>query len=203
MSSHLFHHLIEYLYDLGLLGIFISLFIENIGIPFPIGFSYILAQKYIDDGNYSFSFMLTFLTASHLAGSLLAYAGGIYWRGVLGSYFARSVKFKRAETVITDWYTRYGSLTVLITRLIGYVRPWASYVAGFAGVRLGPFLLWTFIGTLVLNVVVLYFTKWLLVLWRQTEHQHSVLLLGIVFLGITILWGGFFARRFWHRKGNR
>ena len=58
------------------------------------------------------------------------------------------------------WYRKYGPLAILFGRLVGQVRPWASFVAGLAGVPLPQFCLWTILGTAVFTAVTMWVTAY-------------------------------------------
>jgi membrane protein DedA with SNARE-associated domain len=135
--------------------------IENIGIPFPIEAGYLVAAALIKQGA-SYPLMLGLLTAGHLLGSIAAFGLGWWGEGWLTKRLQHKRRFLEVSESLHKWYKRYGSITIFATRFIGYVRPWSSLAAGFAQMRWLPFLLWTFAGTLLFNVIVLEFTLYFL-----------------------------------------
>jgi membrane protein DedA with SNARE-associated domain len=158
------------LLSLGLAGIFLTVAIENIGVPFPIEASYIAACLLIQQKGYSYFLLLFILTTGHLSGSTAA----LGYRSE--AFFLRLWKNKPKFTAIHDlvhrWYSRYGALTVFLTRFVGYVRPWSSFVAGFARIGWKTFVLWTFLGSLLFNIILLEFTARFLHIWFRYDHHR-------------------------------
>jgi len=147
-------------------GVFFSLVIENIGVPFPIEAAYLIAADLIKHGQ-SYYLWLIILTAGHLCGSLISYGIGWWGEEYLMKRFGVRPGFIKASIAIHGWYQRYGSYTIFATRFIGYVRPWASLVAGFAKIRWQPFLWWTLIGSLLFNILALEITVYFMHLWTR------------------------------------
>ncbi|MBI3495376.1 VTT domain-containing protein, partial [Candidatus Berkelbacteria bacterium] len=79
-----------------------------------------------------------------------------------------------------NWYNRYGGAAVILGRLIGYVRPWASYIAGLSGIRPGPFFLYTLIGSMMVNLLTMIFTVQLATFWQQYRGYHYLISLGVI-----------------------
>lgn len=181
--------------QMGLIGIFLSIAIENLGIPFPIEGSYILACILIQKG-YSYPLMLSVLTAGHLFGGTAAYLLGLWCEPFLMRRFDRRTDFIKVHDWLHRWYTRYGALTVFGMRFVGYVRPWSSFVAGFARVRFITFFFSTLVGSLLFNVFLLEVTSRLLGAYRN-YHSHFRLLIILGLLAFCLL--VFAARVIWRR----
>lgn len=141
----------------GLAGIFVTMVIENMGVPFPTEASYLWAVAMIERG-YSYLLLFSVLTAGHLVGAIAAYFIGYWGEGVLARRFIEKPAYTKASDWLQKWFARYGSLTIFATRLIGWVRPWSSLAAGFAHIGFAQFLFWTIVGTLLFNWIVLEFT---------------------------------------------
>ena len=116
-----------------------------------------------------------------------------YWIGRKGDRYVREKiknggKLKDTHDLLVKWYKKYGIITVFLTRFVGYVRPWSSYVAGFAEVDFWPFLLWTFVGSLIFNIICLYFTSIFVLIWRRYEiyHVYIAVIMFIFFFGLII-----------------
>jgi len=164
----------------GLLGIFVSMLIENVGIPLPTEGAFLVALNLVSQGHYSFWLMYWFVVASHMIGAVVAYSLGRWFNHGLMHRFAQSREFIDAERAIHFWYDRYGSITVLATRLIGYVRPWSSLVAGVAEFPFWPFFLWSFIGTLLFVYPTMRISALLVILWQRSPATHIIISLSIL-----------------------
>jgi membrane protein DedA with SNARE-associated domain len=145
----------------GLIGMFVSVMIENLGIPLPTEPAYLVGQTLITNGTYSWPIVHGVLLAGHLTGATISY--------LAGRRIAHKLKVHRDFTVtqkkIASWFDKYGLPTVFATRLIGYVRPWSSYIAGIAEVKFIPFILLTAAGTIILNAITLFFIQQVVHVW--------------------------------------
>lgn len=183
-------HLVQHF---GLGGIASSMIIENIGIPLPTEAAFLVSQTLITQGNHSFWFMYWFVVGAHMIGAIVAYFIGFRLR-LLGDHFlARSQKFIQTRAKLEQWYKQYGIVIVLAARLIGYVRPWASLVAGFAEFSFWPFLLWTFIGTLLIVYPSMKATALLVLIWNRYPGSH-------IFISVIMLFSFFGVLLFVHRR---
>lgn len=171
----------HFLRQFGITGIFLSMFVENIGIPLPTELGYLLGREMINSEKYSFLIILFVLTLGHLFGAIIS-----YWIGTLGDSFVnkrlrKNKKVIEVHTKLIKWYKKYGNLTIFLTRFVGYVRPWSSFVAGFAEVKFWPFVFWTALGSFLFNIILLYLSEILILIWRKYEIYHFVIAI-IMFL---------------------
>lgn len=138
-SFLLIHSLSEWLNGIGLIGLFLTMFIEGASIPFP-GIVVVLA--------YGYMMPLNILEASAVAAgmsffysiaSLIPYAIAYKLENLLPSKLKRGVKKAR------NWFHKYGVWSIALARPFG-VGNYISYVAGLT--KVGPlrFLCLTFIG---------------------------------------------------------
>lgn len=169
-------------------SVFFGILVANIGIPFPITASYLLAAGLIEGGQ-SYTIGLTVLTAAHVGGSMIAYGIGWWGEDYLTQRFQHRPGFIKASNSIRSWYAHYGSITVFATRFIGYVRPWSSLVDGFARINWQPFLWWTFLGSLLLNIILLEFWVYFMDLWLHFGWlMRGSALIWLAISGTAIYW---------------
>ena len=162
--------------SLGSAGVFVSMLVENIGVPLPTEIGYLIAQELISTGKHSWTFMIVVLTLGHTTGALISYSVGRWGDGIVKSDMQKSNKnVQELHVKLQGWYDKYGNITIFGTRFIGYVRPWSSYIAGFSGVAFWPFFIWTLLGSLIFNIMTLYFTGALIVIWRRYEVYHFLI----------------------------
>lgn len=188
MTHLLVFHIFGFFKSLGLLGAFLSMFIENVGVPLPTEIGYLIGQNMIVQGVHSYFFILFVLTAGHLAGALVSYGVGRWGGEMVMTKLKGNKKINEVHVKLEKWYKKYGSLTVFLTRFVGYVRPWSSLVAGFAEVPFWPFLLWTTLGTIIFNIMTLYFSGVILLVWRRFAFFHFwiILIVAVSFLAVFI-----------------
>ena len=188
MLAHTFLYCAHFLEHLGMAGAYLSMVIENIGIPLPTEIGYIIAQNLINVGRYHYLTALLILTFGHLTGAVISYFIGRLGDNYVNEKLKANSKIKEVHAKLENWYKKYGNLTVFLTRFVGYVRPWSSFVAGFAEVPFLPFLLWTFLGSFIFNALTLYFTRIFILIWRRYVALHFVFIsIGfILFFGFVI-----------------
>lgn len=164
--------------------------IENIGIPLPTEGAFLVGLHLVNQGYYSFWEMYWFIVAAHMVGAVIAYGLGRWFKRGLMRRFGGSKKFTEVERAIFGWYDKYGSITVLATRLIGYVRPWSSLIAGVAEFPFWPFLFWSFVGTLLFVYPTMKISAVLMTMWNRYPVAHIFISIGILvgLLAVIFLW---------------
>ncbi len=170
--GHLTASIFHLFRSLSIYGAFLSMVIENIGIPLPTEIGYLIAQDLIVRGVFSYPFILFILTLGHVLGAVISYKIGLLGDNYINRKFKNNQKITLVHKKLEEWYKNYGSLTVFLTRFVGYVRPWSSYIAGLAEVDFWPFLLWTTVGSLLFNIITMYFTSIFLTVWRRYSLYH-------------------------------
>lgn len=133
------HSVLEWLSGIGIIGLFLTMFIEGASIPFP-GIVVVLAYGYI----MPFNLFETILIA--LGMSLFYSIASIIPYTI--AYKLESVLPKRLKAGIEKakkWFGKYGIWSIALTRPFG-VGNYISYVAGVTKVKLIHFILLTFIG---------------------------------------------------------
>lgn len=203
MISAVMLYFFELFKSLSLLGAFLSMFIENIAIPLPTEIGYLIGHDLIARGRYSYLVVLFVLTLGHVAGSVISYYIGRLGDNYIKDKISKSSKVKEVHDKLELWYRDYGNLTVFITRFVGYVRPWSSIVAGLAEVPLGPFVLWTTLGSLIFNIINIYFAGIFILIWRRYEALHFLLIsLAITFTLAVFIYGAIKHYRSKKRSGG-
>jgi membrane protein DedA with SNARE-associated domain len=97
-----------------------------------------------------------FATIGSLVGALVAYAIG-YWGGrPLLMRWGRFLRFTEDDLVRTEgFFERWGSAAALIGRMVPVVRSLVSFGAGVGRMRLGPFVLFTILGSVPWNAALI------------------------------------------------
>ncbi|HUD20700.1 MAG TPA: VTT domain-containing protein, partial [Candidatus Saccharimonadales bacterium] len=146
-------------------------------------------------GRYSFWYIYWLITDAHILGAVIAYGIGFWLREFTEHVFGQGKGFKKARAKLLDWYGHYGSVIVFAARLVGYVRPWSSLIAGFAEFAFWPFLLWSSLGTLIFVYVTMKVTAVLVIAWQHFPFGHIIISLLIAL--------GFFAFLFFARRKSK
>ena len=177
--------LVSYFAQIGLPGIGLFILLENIGVPLPTETAYIVAQALITSHRVNYLQVIIVFQLAHFIGSWTSYELGFRFRH---SQRVRDVepKVSQIQTLFNGWLTKYGLAAVFFSRLIGYVRPWASYIAGAAEIPRNSFLLWSFLGSLTFNVIALSVTRSIVHLWQRYPSTRFAMTT-FFFLGVIAL----------------
>ena len=156
---------------IGYLGVFILMTLESALIPIPSEIVMPFSGFLVAEGKMDFLFALLAGTLGNLTGSLIAYLLG-YFIGIepvkkVGKYLLiREEHLENAEKLV-EKYRIYASF---IGRLLPAVRTIISLPLGMVKTELKPFLVLTFTGSLIWNIVLLYLGVILRENWIIIEH---------------------------------
>jgi membrane protein DedA with SNARE-associated domain len=98
-------------------------------------------------GEYSLFAVVATATVANVIGSWIAYAIGYYGRVDVLEKHGRKLHIKQSHLRTADqWFERYGSATVFLTRMIPIVRTFISLPAGIARMPFWRFTVLTTLG---------------------------------------------------------
>ena len=177
--------------DLGLAGVFVLMLMESACIPVPSEATMLFAGFNVSTGHYSLFAAVAIGVLGNLVGSWIAYAVGYFGRIEWFEKHGHKVLIKPHHIRwADDWFQRYGSATVLFTRVLPIIRTFISLPAGVARM---PF--WRFTGLTVIGCI-----PWVLLLtfigkqagsnwktWKNHFHYLDYAVLAIVVIGVVWL----------------
>jgi membrane protein DedA with SNARE-associated domain len=142
----------------GYLGVAFAVALESVVIPIPselvlpfAGFLVAdpLAIEPLTGGRWSPVLLVVAGTAGSVLGALIAYGIG-YWAGrPFLLRFGRYLLIKPADVERTEvFFARHGGKAAFFGRMLPVVRSLVSYVAGVARMPLGPFVVYSALGSL-------------------------------------------------------
>lgn len=142
---------------LGPIGVAIAVLVENIFPPIPSEIMLALAGFTAADGAFTPASAIFWATVGSVAGALVLYG--------LGSWFGRRRLYRAAYAMplvdIDDvarterWFLRYGYWTVFFGRMVPIFRSLISIPAGLERMNLWLFALFTTLGSLIWNTVLI------------------------------------------------
>ena len=147
--------------SLGYFGVAILTFLENIFPPIPSEVVIPLAGFVAAEGDLRIGLVIAMGTIGSLAGATVWYAVGrqIGEKGVR-AWVEHHGKWLTLSATDVDraqlWFRRHGKTAVLIGRLIPGVRTFVSLPAGFSAMPIGPFLLYSALGTVMWTAALAY-----------------------------------------------
>ncbi|GAC1576265.1 MAG: DedA family protein [Candidatus Dormibacteria bacterium] len=119
--------------SLGLGGIFLLMTLESACIPIPSEVTMLFAGFNVANHHYSLLAITVAGVLGNLLGSWVAYGVGYYGRLELLERHGRALHISPGQLARADrWFDRYGSVTVLATRVMPLVRTFISLPAGAA-----------------------------------------------------------------------
>ena len=133
--------------SVGYLGVFLLMVAESMVLPVPseavmpfVGFS-------VAEGSLTWAGAVACATLGSIVGSLVGYAIGRFGGRPFVSRFGRWILIDAEDLAWTDrFFTRRGSITILVARFIPVVRHLISIPAGIARMNLAPFVGFTLVG---------------------------------------------------------
>jgi len=137
----------------GYAGIFVTMTLESALIPIPsevvIPFAGFLAYM----GEMNIWLIVLVSSFANVTGSIIAYEIGKYLgRGFIERYGKYVLLNMKHLALIERWFDKFGSLTVLFSRMLPVVRTVNALPAGIGNMNFFKFCLYTFIGSIPWNL---------------------------------------------------
>jgi membrane protein DedA with SNARE-associated domain len=158
------------MYDaVGYLGVAAAVALETIVAPIPSEVilpmaGWKVSQSAADpsivepltDQPWNIVLTIAFATLGSLVGALVGYAIGAWGGRPLLDRFGRYVGIGAEDLDRADeWFRRWGAWAVFLGRMVPLVRTFVSYPAGIARMPIGPFILFSTIGSLIWNAALI------------------------------------------------
>jgi membrane protein DedA with SNARE-associated domain len=166
-----FAHLTEIVFSLGYLGVYLALFIEALGLPFPgdaaMAFYGFAAAK----GEFHIAGVIVFSILGYMSGAFVSYwlSRTFGWKLIDRVTTSFPLFNQRSMTRTTSLMDRYGPLFLTIGRFLPGIRSVSSYAAGIYRMGLQPFFIYTILG------VIAWCSAWILAGYWFGEHLRLML----------------------------
>jgi len=135
----------------GYAGILVAMAIESACIPLPSEIIMPLAGFLVAQHQHHFSLLGVSVAGALgcVVGSLIAYAVGAGGGRALLLRYGRYIWISPRDAARADaYFARHGAITIFVSRLLPVVRTFISLPAGIARMRILPFTVLTFLGSL-------------------------------------------------------
>lgn len=182
--------------SLGYLGIALLLFVENIFPPIPSELILPLTGFLVSKGEYSFTGVLLASSLGTVGGALLLYYLGRKFGEKRIENFSSSygsyIGIKKKEIQKSrSWFETHGGKIVFFGRLIPTIRSLISLPAGLTKMPLGKFLLYTSLGSIFWNTLLITLGWYLGEQWQKVQEytrffKYGILLFFIGGIGLYI-----------------
>ena len=134
---------------LGYPGITVLMALESTCIPIPSEIIMPFSGYLVFLEKLSFFSVVLWGTIGNLIGSIIAYLAGFYGGRPLIKKYGRYIFISERELAhAQDWFEKYGSVSVLFSRMLPVVRTFISLPAGIAKMPFWKFATYTFFGSL-------------------------------------------------------
>lgn len=160
----------------GHLGLFLLMVLENLGLPLPTEFGFVAGQSMVIAGRASYASIFFVALFGKTTGSILTYFIGKYFADKIRGIHERSSRLKRAQETFARWMEKYGNFAVFISRIVGYVRPWSSYLAGIGEIKFVPFIIYNVLGSAVIIALSMAALGLVVELWYQYGFLRSYII---------------------------
>jgi len=199
------HFIITIISTLGYAGIAGLMALESACIPLPSEIILTFAGYLVSTGRFDLWLVAITGALGCNIGSTLAYAVGYAGGRPLVTRFGRYILLDHAELVrVETFFARYGSLTVLISRMLPVIRTYIALPAGIARMNFWKFQIYTFVGSLPWCLALAYAGLRLGRTWETNPQLHAVMhgftLATIAALALLFAW---YVTRLWHRRSRR
>lgn len=191
----------SFMEQFGYWGIFLLITLENVFPPIPSEVILTFGGFMTTHTNLTVIGVIVVATIGSIIGAVILYGVG-YLINVdrleaIIDRWGRYLRVKKEDIRKADaWFERYGYWTVFFCRMIPLVRSLISIPAGMAKMKFGLFLLYTTVGTLIWNVILVSVGAALGDNWENVVEfidVYSTIAYAIIVLGIVtalFLWIG-------------
>lgn len=164
IAAYVINLVINVIHTIGYPGIFVLMLLEGMLLPIPseivMAFGgYLVLIGYLPGvvGIPAVLILLVVGSFGNLAGAMIAYFIGDYGGIPLISRYGKYVLLKEDTVLKTQqWFEKYGRASVFLTRLVPVFRTFISIPAGIAKMRVSLFVLYTFIGAIIWDAILIY-----------------------------------------------
>ena len=158
--------------SISYLGIFFLMAMESMVFPIPSEVVMPFVGYLVAQGKFPFITAAIVSALGCVFGSILSYYMGLY--GILLiKKFGKYLLIDEDHLLWTQkWFKKHGEKTIFIGRFIPIVRHFISIPAGIGKMNMFKFILYTFIGSLLWNSMLLYSGILLAEKW-DLIHQYS------------------------------
>ncbi|WAM31259.1 DedA family protein [Caldicellulosiruptor naganoensis] len=151
--------LLKYLVDkYGIIGIFLILLIEGLGIPFPTQIAYFGAVALLNLKKYNPFTLIMVISLGNLCGNLIINLLLRSGRNSIVNLFEKLLRIKK-ETLssVNNFFVKYGIFAVPIARIIGVPRTPVIFLAGISKMNFYEYVISSFIGDTIWATFYVYF----------------------------------------------
>lgn len=199
LLSVLTNFIVHVISQAGYGGVAFLMAVESAAIPLPSEIIMPFAGFLVSEGRFNIWLLALAGGLGSAIGSAVTYYIGRFGGRPLVERYGKYLLISSHDLDIADsFFTRFGLLSTFIGRLLPIVRTFISLPAGIARVRFVPFLIFSFLGSVLWSLVLAYLGMQLGPEWqtlRERAHWLDYVIGGLILLGL--LW---WLWRHWNRN---
>ncbi|ASN04800.1 DedA family protein [Virgibacillus necropolis] len=185
----------DFMEQFGYIGIFLMMALENVFPPIPSEIILPFGGFLTTSTNRTVVGVILAATAGSVIGAIILYGIGLLvdverLEKIIGRW-GHIIRIKKEDIYKADaWFDKYGYWTVLFCRMIPLIRSLISIPAGMSNMKFWLFLLFTTIGTLIWNIVLVMLGAALGESWGDIlkfMHVYSTVAYIIIATGLVLL----------------
>ena len=197
--------IINIMEQVGYLGVFLLIAIENIFPPIPSEVILVFGGFMTTYTNLNIPIMIVAATLGSLVGAIvLYYIGKIFnkerLKRIVNGKIGKVLRLKASDIEKADhWFDTKGNKTVFFCRFIPIVRSLISIPAGMSEMPMQKFLIYTILGSLIWNTVLIIIgsvvgDKWETIV-GYLDNFSNVILIILVIIFVVAMYYWFVMRR--------
>ncbi len=141
----------------GYVGLFLLMVAESCGAPAPSTVVMPFSGFLVATGRMNFWLAALVGTFANLTGSLLVYFISLKGGRPLLEKYGRYILISKQDLDKADkWFAKYGEIAVFFSRLLPVIRTAISFPAGVAKMNFKKFIVFSFLGALIWNIVLVF-----------------------------------------------
>lgn len=204
-SYYMENWITSFMEQFGYWGIFLLIALENVFPPIPSEVILTFGGFMTTHTNLTVLGVIVVATMGSILGAVILYGIGYLinvdrLEAIIDRY-GKYLRVKKEDIRKADaWFERYGYWTVFFCRMVPLIRSLISIPAGMAKMKFGLFLLYTTVGTLIWNVILVSVGAALGDNWEQFVEfmdVYSNIAYAVIGLGIVV------ALYFWIRSRKK
>lgn len=186
------HLIIDIMNRFGYFGISLLIMVENLFPPIPSEVILTFGGFITTQSQLNIIAVIAYSTIGSVAGAIILYLLGRLLNddrlGALVDKYGKLLHLKRENIQKSqNWFAKHGAVSVLVCRFVPIVRSLISIPAGMAKMDFTKFCIYTVIGTVIWNTVLVYLgaaagNNWEAIVKIFEKYSKAALLVGFVII---------------------
>ncbi len=196
-------HIQTLIHHYGYLGVFLILFLENVGIPFPAETTLTISGIEWTHGAFKLVPLLLSASIGNILGSTIAYGIGRFLGRPVIVRFGKYIGITNGRLdKANDLFAKYRSPVVLFGKFIAGIRVVIPYLAGINDMPFAVFAIYNAVSAVAWAATFILVGKYIGIEWsryHQVVHQYMVPSIIVALL----LVGGYFGLKLRHKRRQK